>query len=238
MLLVSVTRYCAPEAHTIQFCTLYVYRIQFAACLSIHGLPRSPGVWPCWAHRLSSESSTLHRTPHITHISKSPRPFWGDHNRSWLESPHEVIPTLLCIHLKFSLLGCQNALNNQLFSSWFLLVSTGLLIYLIINVHVLYWRLLTQCNLFTVAIPNATNNQEKSPAITKVTALPAEVLFNLTVCKLACSLLHNLFLEAQTKMNKSPCPLFPDSREPASSWTALYVPNASVTSAQRRGNPD
>lgn len=110
-----------------------------------------------------------------------------------------LIPTLPCTHLKFSLLGCQIAFNNQLFSGWFLLVSTGLLIYLIINVHVLYWRLLMQDNLFAVAIPNSTNNQEKGPSVTKVTSLPAEVLFNLTVCKLTCSLLQIYFWKSRPK---------------------------------------
>lgn len=169
-------------------------------------------MWPCWAHCLPSESTALPQTPHSR---KRPSLFWADHNRSWLETPHEVIPTLPCIYLKFSLLGCQNAFNNQLYSGWFLPVSTGLLIYLIINVHVLYWRLLTQGNLFAVAIPSSTNNQEKGPSITKVTALTAEVLFNLTVCKLTCSLLQTYFWKSKPK------------------WTNLLAPCSPTTGRQQ-----
>lgn len=55
--------------------------------------------------------------------------------------------------------------------------------------------------------------KKKSWAITKFTALATEVLFNLTVRKLLCALLHNLFLELQNKMNKYHCPLFTDSHE-------------------------
>lgn len=134
-----------------------------------------------------------HQTPHSTHSSRRARSF----GRSFTVHPGLETPMKSSqLHLKFSLLGCQNAVSNLLFSGWFLPVSTGLLIYLIINVHVLYWRLPRQGNLFAIATPNSTNNQEKGPSITKVTALPVEVLFNLTVCKLACPLLPYLFLEA------------------------------------------
>ena len=76
--------------------------------------------------------------------------------------------------------------------------------------------------LSSVTYPLLPYRDQKKPkpkhsrAITKFTASPTEVLFNLTVRKLLCSLLRDLFLELQNKMSKYHCPLFTDSHEQAS----------------------
>lgn len=138
---------------------------------------------------MSPTHFTRHFGPRVTLRASARHPDTPEQlgiNPDWKTLMKPSQPYRASAPLRFSPPACQNAFNN-----WILTVSTESFIDLIINVDTLYWRLPKQHNLFSIATPK---KNPKRWAITKFSALPTEVSFNLMACKFLWSLLHNLFL--------------------------------------------
>lgn len=157
MLLFNVTRHLAPKTQFFTYTELYLQpACQYRVCHILKNFDLAEII----AHRLTSLMHfTIHFWPSVTlHApARYPGPSEGMIiNPGWkaLMKPSWLYHT--SIYLRFTLLACQNAFNNQLFSNWLLLVSIWLLIYLIINAYTLHWRLLKQHNLFVIAIPKSS----------------------------------------------------------------------------------
>lgn len=105
---------------------------------------------------MSLTHCTRHFWPSVTLRASARHPNTPEELRidpGWKALTKSSRPYRASVPLRFSPPACQNAFNNQPFSNCFSPVSTKFFIYLIIKADMLYWRLLKQHNLFSIAIP-------------------------------------------------------------------------------------